>query len=90
MRPPAGTSWQVRREDDLFRSNSQVDSAPIGEAWFLAVVTQMEMRVASPEPAVGVFTPAGTCPGRLPPLHAHAARATMRGWLVMTAGPRCS
>ncbi len=24
-----------------------------------------EMRVASPEPALGVFTPAGTCPGRL-------------------------
>ena len=23
------------------------------------------MRVASPEPAIGVFTPAGTCPGRL-------------------------
>ena len=26
---------------------------------------QMEAWVASPEPAVGVFTPAGTCPGRL-------------------------
>jgi hypothetical protein len=25
----------------------------------------VEMWVASPEPAVGVFTPAGTCPGRL-------------------------
>jgi hypothetical protein len=25
----------------------------------------MEVWVSSPEPAVGVFTPAGTCPGRL-------------------------
>jgi hypothetical protein len=26
---------------------------------------QVETRVASPEPAMGVFTPAGACPGRL-------------------------
>jgi hypothetical protein len=26
---------------------------------------RVEVRVSSPEPAVGVFTPAGTCPGRL-------------------------
>ena len=26
---------------------------------------QEEMWLASPEPAVGVFTPAGTCPGRI-------------------------
>ena len=26
---------------------------------------RQEVRVASPEPAVGVFTPAGTCQGRL-------------------------
>jgi hypothetical protein len=32
---------------------------------FPAVRTQVEVPVASPEPAVGVFTPAGTRPGRL-------------------------
>jgi hypothetical protein len=32
---------------------------------FPAVVMQVEVWAASPEPAVGVSTPAGTCPGRL-------------------------
>ena len=29
-----------------------------------AAVIRVEVWVSSPEPAVGVFTPAGTCPGR--------------------------
>jgi hypothetical protein len=37
----------------------------LGEIGLAAEGVRVERRVASPEPAVGVFTPARTCPGRL-------------------------
>ena len=58
---------QLRRSGHtraLEGTDSQADSA----AWENGLAAQgmrVEMRVASPEPAVEVFTPAGTYPGRL-------------------------
>jgi hypothetical protein len=39
--------------------------APLGKIGLAAEGMQVELWLASPEPAVGVFTPAGTCTGRL-------------------------
>ena len=64
---------------------------------------RVEMWVASPEPAVGVFTPAGTCPGRLrrhcvigcadpgqnpPAVRSRSSRVRGRGWAGQRRG-RC-
>ena len=54
---PQVTATQRHRLSEL-----TVEVAEIGLS---TAVMRTEVPVSSPEPAVGVFTPAGTCPGRL-------------------------
>ena len=56
-----------RRSSHMTARTAQIPKliVQLGEIGLAAEGVRVERRVASPEPAVGVFTPARTCPGRL-------------------------